>query len=604
MKAITTLICLLVAISSYAVPNKVFDKLSEVNKCWTEQTDIHALNYPEYTERNDREWIRIHLELVEQTLRSRNTVHLTQEQKANRQAALDHLNEYWHTGAFPINDKYAERTPIFIDDYDNFCAVGYLVKATGHEDVSRMIASKTNLAYVREMNYPELFAWADNYGFTVDELAWIQPQYPWYEEAREIPIGGGTNGVIYTLLNSGLHVVAAGSFDTVDGNIAANNIAMFSETNNGFVWDTVSTGVNGTVYALESYKGNLIVGGDFTLPGATGSNIAIWDWWNELKGLGCISGTVNDLLEHSWQLYAVGDFDLCTAQSEVNFARWDDSNQAWQPISGLTGHVNTINAVSGTFYLGGSFTYQNDTLNIIKWTEKNGFEKFDKSIEKEVTDIVYYDKHMYASAKNGDTSNVDSLLYILQSDNWNSTHLSFYIKNTTGNFLPSFHALEAGDDIHIGGHFRGSSGQDAFINSFRFQGRSIPDAQTDGPIYDIVTYKGHLIFGGDFRYDHDGKTRLNSICTRVIEPLTVKQIERKNISIKLYPNPAKSNITIENNFNASELRLYDIQGRLISSYTVKGKKATIALPEIAAGTYITEISNAEGLSATERLIID
>ena len=171
MKTIITLLLLCITYTGFGKSKQAYEKLCEVNKCWTEQPDVNQLAYPEYDNRNEREWIRTHLMLVERTLRARSTCHLSEQQKANRLNALAHLNQYWHEGNFPVNDQYNFRTPIFIDKYDNFCAVGYLVKATGYEQVSRKIAAQTNLAYVREMNYPGLFAWANDYGFTVDELS-------------------------------------------------------------------------------------------------------------------------------------------------------------------------------------------------------------------------------------------------------------------------------------------------------------------------------------------------------------------------------------------------------------------------------------------------
>ncbi|MCB0700597.1 MAG: T9SS type A sorting domain-containing protein [Chitinophagales bacterium] len=606
MKTVSTLLLLLVSIATYATPNKVYDKLCEVNKCWQEQTDLSNIQYPEYANKSDREWIRTHLQLVETVLRSRSTAHLGASQKKNRLNTLNRLNEYWHGGSFPINDEYAYRTPIFIDKYDNFCAVGYLVKATGHEDVSRMIASKTNLAYVREMNYPELFAWADEYGFTVDELAWIQPSYPWPYEANEIPIGKGTDGVVYKLFNYGIGVVVAGNFNMVDGNMSANNIALFYPTVNGGLWDkdSIGGGVDGTVYALSTHKGELVIGGAFNIPGKSSSNIAIWNGAS-INSMGCINGTVYDLIEHGGDVYAVGDFDVCAALAEVNFAKWNDSNQLWQQIPGLEGHVNTIMAISGTFYLGGNFKYQNDSLHIIKWTEKNGFEKFDKDVEKEVTDIVYYKNQLFASAKNANKNTLDCLLYSLQNNEWNE-YLHTYFFDTTNGLQPSYNALAVDNDImYVGGHFLASTGQDALHNSFSIDGRAIPDVNTDGSIHDILVYKNQVFFGGDFKYDHTGKKTLNSICTRTIERVSVPIVKNNTVAqFSIHPNPANYAITVENNFGATEMRLYNLNGQLITTQKIRTQKQNIYVPDLSAGIYIVELRNKDGLSATERLTVN
>ena len=149
-----------------------YQKLSEVNKCWMEQKGI-LVPEMDNSKLNEKDWIQLHLALVEQTLRARETNHLDRTKQFNRSRCLDILHRYWKDANFPINEDYAYRTPIFIDKHDNFCAVGFLIKETGHEQISRKIAAQTNLAYVREINYSELGKWADENGFTVDELAWI-----------------------------------------------------------------------------------------------------------------------------------------------------------------------------------------------------------------------------------------------------------------------------------------------------------------------------------------------------------------------------------------------------------------------------------------------
>src|ERR1043165_9684973 len=116
--------------------NPVLNKLCVINRCWAEQKNIQNISFPGNFSGNSKEWIQLHLSLVEQVLRSRSMSSLDPVQKQNRLACLDHLHAYWQAGRFPQNEDYTYRTPIFIDKHDNFCAVGYLVKASGHEDVS------------------------------------------------------------------------------------------------------------------------------------------------------------------------------------------------------------------------------------------------------------------------------------------------------------------------------------------------------------------------------------------------------------------------------------------------------------------------------------
>jgi hypothetical protein len=92
------------------------------------------------------------LQLVEKTLRSRSTDGLREQQIKSRLKTLDQLHAYWLSNTYPINNKVAHRNPIFIDDYNTFCAVGYLIKASGYEPLARTIADSENLSYL--MGYP------------------------------------------------------------------------------------------------------------------------------------------------------------------------------------------------------------------------------------------------------------------------------------------------------------------------------------------------------------------------------------------------------------------------------------------------------------------
>lgn len=612
MRTIFTLAAVFISINLFANPEKVYNKLVEVNSYWKEQDDIATLNYPEYSEKTDREWIRTHLQLVEQVLRSRNTEHLNAEQKSNRLSALQYLNTYWNQGNFPINERYTYRTPIFIDDYDNFCAVGYLVKATGYEGVSRMIATDNNLGYVEEMQYPELLAWANEYGFTKEELAWIQPSYG--PNAHAFPIGKGTDGTVnalYTdLLDYRLYV--GGAFTDVNGNFRVNNIAYVLEQGDSYVWYKMGTGVNGVVNAITELRGDIFVAGHFdTAGGVPVNNVAYYSYKDtSWHNAGCLYGTVYDLYVYNGELYAAGDFDVCAALAEVNFAKWDTTFNSWQQMPGLDGHVNTIETINGVFYLGGRFAFQNDTVNVIKWTSTGGFSKFDNRVENAVTDFEIFDNSLYVATKQIDTNNTDTLLYRLDINTWKGVdHLDLIPPVQSANKRLGYNTLRAEPNIlYTGGYFDHLIIGDP-ARYFRKVGlpgsyKNPSDIIVDGEVNDIEFYRGYVIAGGAFKSTVGGRT-LNGICVRNNFNLSVKTVAGKeDLQFLIAPNPAHNIITIQNNFNATALQLYSIEGRLIKSYILDSNKQQITLPELVTGTYILQIADKEGRKATERLLVN
>lgn len=600
MKKLFTLLLSCITLTGFTKEHKTtYEMLCQVNKCWTEQTDIGTL--PTYTNQSERGWIKVHLELVEQTLRSRSTAHLTPQQKRNRLAALDNLHKYWQSGAFPINDITDFQTPIFIDKHDNFCAVGYLVKATGHEQVSRMIAAKTNLAYVREMNYPELDAWANEYGFTEDELAWIQPGYP--PNTAVAPVGKGTNGEVFKLAVStdGSKLYVGGEFDEVDGTTKANSIAYVTEWEGQYTWHSMGQGIDGTVHAIAEHDGKVFVGGDFS---ATGNNVAYWDGkWNYA---GCISGVVNDLIVFNNELYAVGDFDVCAAMNEVNFAKWDGKN--WQQIPWLEGHINTVEVDGNALMLGGKFTYKNVQHSIIKWDATNSYTPYMHGIDNEVKDIHIHEGELYASTY----SDVDTtkMLYKLDAGTqmWQPHKQSIlvgYDKLSLNTLCSDGKRLLVGGDVNDYPIIGISILNCAEVNdSMIHVGNSFG---VDSAINSMVIFNGKVVAGGKF---NKGSVDWHSIDVNSIavqsNAVSVKDVEVVPPEFTIYPNPVNSSdITIENDFNANQLRLTNINGQLIAEKELnEAAKQIVALPVLAAGVYMIELQNDKGVSATQRLVIE
>ncbi len=125
----------------------------------------------------DQERIKTHLEYVESELRQKSVSHLSREQKENRTQLLDYLKTYTKKGIFPKNTYTKDRNPIFLDAGDRVCAVGYLVQQSAGQKLVEKINTTYQLASIYDMKMPELNSWVGQSGFSIDELAMIQPAY-------------------------------------------------------------------------------------------------------------------------------------------------------------------------------------------------------------------------------------------------------------------------------------------------------------------------------------------------------------------------------------------------------------------------------------------
>ena len=130
--------------------------------------------------------IRTHLAFVLDRLRARDPVEPAAARRRHR--ALEALERYIARGVFPHRgvDLYPGRRPRFIDDAGVQCAVGFLIAESGEPELTRAINARHEYAFIRDIQEPALVAWATEHGFTLDELAMIQPEYGGPPDANDM----------------------------------------------------------------------------------------------------------------------------------------------------------------------------------------------------------------------------------------------------------------------------------------------------------------------------------------------------------------------------------------------------------------------------------
>ncbi len=131
-------------------------------------------------QRSDGAVLRIstHLKYVDQLLRARDTAELSLAQRLRRTYALEILSQYYRRGQFPEGESTQGYLPTFIDRHGVRCAVGYLIERTHSAALPIVLDARFHNAYTRQIDDPDVAAWALATGFTSEELAMIQPSYP------------------------------------------------------------------------------------------------------------------------------------------------------------------------------------------------------------------------------------------------------------------------------------------------------------------------------------------------------------------------------------------------------------------------------------------
>jgi hypothetical protein len=254
MKKIILLLAIIVSTFAGNAENRNLEELIKVNAEWKTQqfsSDIiYNLNSKNLTSSDN--WISAHLMLVEYTLKSRDVSHLTAIQRNNRAQLLEKLNAYWKAGIFPINDYLTYKNPVFIDRIGTHCAVGYLIQQSGCEELSRKIDKHEKFAYVKEIKSEGLAEWAKTNGFTMDELAWIQPAYPPNFVLADLAEGldGSVNAMAIDPTQGTLYV--GGNFTNSTEGVECNHVAAYLSGIAGWLWAPLGQGVNGIVNGMAT----------------------------------------------------------------------------------------------------------------------------------------------------------------------------------------------------------------------------------------------------------------------------------------------------------------------------------------------------------------
>jgi antitoxin component YwqK of YwqJK toxin-antitoxin module len=178
MKKIILLSLLFVSLHQISATT-FYQQLCAFNFNWKHYPQLAPLGEAKHFD-SDNEYIQAHLSCVIPILQHKQTNELTIAQRKSRKHLIGILDGYCKAGNFPINYYRRERIPVFIDEHQTHCAVGYLLQQTGCEDLAMRIAANDNYVWVKDIHEPELLQWQKESGFSLDELKLIQGAYDYY----------------------------------------------------------------------------------------------------------------------------------------------------------------------------------------------------------------------------------------------------------------------------------------------------------------------------------------------------------------------------------------------------------------------------------------
>ncbi|MEM7103415.1 MAG: hypothetical protein AAF502_09820 [Bacteroidota bacterium] len=594
----------------------LFDHMVEVNKEWiVMQAPVAGLTI-DADFNDDISRIQTHLQLVEHFLRESNTDHLNCSQLEKRLEMLDELRTYWQTGQFPINTGHLARQPYFIDNFGTACAVGHLLQESGFSDFAQQVRQKSNFAYIMEMQYDEIPVWAKKYGFTIAELAWIQPAYspptlPW----SALGNGGGPDGEIHTMYHDeeAGKLYIAGDFDDMDGTTCTSIVSW-----DGSNWEAMGNNFDGSVHAIEKHDGKIHIAGNFQLfTGAPWGNVAVWDEqyasWQGLH-IGILQGTVLTMKSFDGKLYIGGDFLNFDGQGMRYWAAFDSGMWTWDNF-GIepSGPVTQFEIVGDQLAIAGEFeqliteVLPIDANYLVYW-DGNSITWTSDGDHNAISAMRYFDEHLYLADNDA--------IFVKSDDNqWTSTsnflsnELSPIPEGKIHQFQPHNDELYAVGNFYIYPDGIGLFGRNMIgltLLSDPFYVYADGAAHFDSTVTAAASFDDKFFAGGLFEnidlnpFNHIAATDLG-ISTSIEEPIAENYL-------KVYFTNAEQAVIVqyEDLREESTFGFYDIQGRLIHTCQLEPGTMTLRIPtaKLATGAYIYQMVNSRHSESGKVMVVN
>lgn len=589
--------------SSHIKHESYFDHLSEVNKEWKHFKEAAPEGIISFDSDLDR--IQLHLNLVIEHLKANSPSSLNLNQLSNRLALLDKLQNYADNKIFPINQYHSVRTPYFVDVLGTNCAVGQMIYVSGNEELVAKITKEHNYAYIKDIHTKGILEWANEFGFTLDELKWIQPGYPPTQTMNQIL--GGTNGEVTKIelntLNGDLSI--AGDFTQLNnlpclniGYYKNNQLSCYGNGIEGKVNDIQhkTDGVyvfgafnhNGEVYPIARYDGaNWNYIGISNREGAIATTVTfgginykfevaishssipnhqeIWYYMNDntWERQAKVNGIINETIVSYYGRVHVGHFDsVIVYNSNASIDTTFSVNNVvirgnhWYGIGNdVSDTVNTVEEVGGALIFGGTCGYQTGDNNIC---------------------ISRY---------------FNSVLQPLFLNKYG-------IKDFTINTIAMHHSAVFGGiyKFAFGGEFDIALDFSTYGSNLAtydlVSNKAEPIAILDAPVYTLAyrLFDFDLYIGGNFQ------TNMGSTINHLGKMTSTVGLNENTaeINFNVYPNPFSSTINLEGIEDGVKYSILHIDGRLAKNGTIQNEKIN-DLDFLPKGSYLLQIEATKGV---------
>jgi hypothetical protein len=586
---------------NHSVKANLYDHMFEINENW--KFHQGEISNESVSFKGDIERIQTHLLLVEKSLRNVEVSDLTKQQFSNRLKTLNILHQYALDGKFPINTGHSVRQPYFIDIYGTHCAVGFLVKETGFAEISKAISKKQNFAYVKEIVSPELVKWSEDFGFTLEELAWIQPGYaPSYNFTQA---GKGSNGSVTCSKSSGNKLIVGGVFTELDslpclnvGYFSNNQLSCYGNGISGKVIGVAENGVNGVIVAGEFESNGVIYplakydGTNWTyieIPNVPNASATSFECI--LNGLDIKIAIHAPSISNGQEIwYLMGGWNKMAFVPGVVY----DMDFSYSPV--FAGHFDSIQMTNtNNWVVAKNFVTTNIAGN---WSTTTDW------VPDTIYSVLSQGNTLYLAGYAGISPNGTALMRFVNGVAQPLLTNTTYPGNTTSLCVYDF--IQAPNlSLLIGGDLKiytdwGTYGQNLFTYDLA-NSTLTPLAILDSTVRTIANFESKFYFGGDFTEEsnfwNNGEPLNHLIYLDEMLSLTEEKIE---LHFEISPNPSNGNLNITNINDEliKSIEILDLQGKICHS----AKTTNLNLAHLKAGTYFVRIETTTGSTSTKKWV--
>ncbi len=269
----------------------------------------------------------------------------------------------------------------------------------------------------------------------------------------------------------------------------------------GFGWP----GVEGTIYSIATFRGEIVVGGEFTAIGGTPAGfIARWDGvaWRSL-GAGLfqsnvsLRGVVVAMTVYDDELVVVGSFDRAGGVPVSNVARWDGT--AWHAMGfGFDDGAQAVGVYQGTLIAGGAFTSADlqPAAHMAAWDGSAWSALPGGGLDGVPQAFAVYGGELVAAGTFTQAGGVA----VSNIAAWDGSAWRALGGGLTGGIQGTVADLAVfGDSLVAGGWFTHAGGTPAMgIAAWNGATWSALGAGVDSRAYGLAVFEGRLVAGGDF----------------------------------------------------------------------------------------------------------